>query len=173
VTPFPEHKIAIIRSSRKIGAISMECTHLGCLLNVLDRGFFCPCHGSEFGPRGQVYSGPATESLPWHEVVNHGGGMGTWRKTNAPQMARSQRAARGGKLGHSVMAEKELSCTSSPSHDSGEDLATARYPGPRYRLPDLSLSACCHGLTLFLYYIPHHDVALTGSAHHDHAPVRN
>jgi cytochrome b6-f complex iron-sulfur subunit len=73
VTPFPEHKIAIIRSSRKIGAISMECTHLGCLLNILDRGFFCPCHGSEFGPRGQVYSGPATEPLPWHELVNHEG----------------------------------------------------------------------------------------------------
>jgi nitrite reductase/ring-hydroxylating ferredoxin subunit len=73
VTPFPEHKIAIIRSSRKIGAISMECTHLGCLLNILDRGFFCPCHGSEFGPRGQVYSGPATAPLPWHDLVNHEG----------------------------------------------------------------------------------------------------
>jgi cytochrome b6-f complex iron-sulfur subunit len=73
VTPFPDHKVAIIRSSRKIGAISMECTHLGCLLNVLDRGFFCPCHGSEFGPRGQVYSGPATAPLPWHEVATHEG----------------------------------------------------------------------------------------------------
>ncbi len=47
----------------------MECTHLGCLLNVLDRGFFCPCHGSEFGPEGQIYSGPATAPLPWHEVA--------------------------------------------------------------------------------------------------------
>ena len=52
LTPFPEHKIAVIRSSRKIGAISLECTHLGCLLNVVDQGFFCPCHGSEFGPAG-------------------------------------------------------------------------------------------------------------------------
>ena len=69
LTPFPEHKIAVIRSSRKIGAISLECTHLGCLLNVIDQGFFCPCHGSEFGPLGQVYSGPATDPLPWHEVT--------------------------------------------------------------------------------------------------------
>lgn len=73
LTPLPEHKIAIVRSSRKIGAISLECTHLGCLLNVIDQGFFCPCHGSEFGSRGQVYSGPATDPLPWHEVTERDG----------------------------------------------------------------------------------------------------
>lgn len=73
LTPFPEHKIAVIRSSRKIGAISLECTHLGCLLNVIDQGFFCPCHGSEFGPLGQVYSGPATDPLPWHEATERDG----------------------------------------------------------------------------------------------------
>ncbi|MBI4767798.1 MAG: Rieske 2Fe-2S domain-containing protein [Deltaproteobacteria bacterium] len=73
LTPFPEHKIAVIRSSRRIGAIGLECTHLGCLLNVVDQGFFCPCHGSEFGPLGQVYSGPATDPLPWHEVTERDG----------------------------------------------------------------------------------------------------
>jgi cytochrome b6-f complex iron-sulfur subunit len=73
LTSFPEHKIAVIRSSRKIGAISLECTHLGCLLTVVDQGFFCPCHGSEFGSLGQVYSGPATDPLPWHEVTERGG----------------------------------------------------------------------------------------------------
>ncbi len=69
VVPFPEYKIAILRRGQKIGAISLECTHLGCLVNTVDRGFFCPCHGSDFGPLGQVYSGPATVSLPWHNVV--------------------------------------------------------------------------------------------------------
>ncbi len=71
--PYPEYKIAIMRAGRRIGAISLECTHLGCLLNVIDRGFFCPCHGSEFGPLGQIYSGPATAPLPWHEVLNREG----------------------------------------------------------------------------------------------------
>jgi len=71
--PYLEYKIAILRMGQKIGAISLECTHLGCLLNVVDRGFFCPCHGSDFGPLGQVYSGPASVSLPWHEVMDREG----------------------------------------------------------------------------------------------------
>jgi Rieske Fe-S protein len=73
VTPFPEHRVAIIRTTGKIGALSMECTHLGCLVNVADRGFFCPCHGSEFGPLGQAYSGPATIPLPWYAVAEREG----------------------------------------------------------------------------------------------------
>lgn len=71
--PYPEYKIAILRTGQKIAAISLECTHLSCLLNVVDRGFFCPCHGSEFGPLGQVFSGPASISLPWHEVMDREG----------------------------------------------------------------------------------------------------
>ena len=71
--PYLEYKIAILRIGQKIGAISLECTHLGCLVNVVDRGFFCPCHGSDFGPLGQIYSGPATVSLPWHDVMDREG----------------------------------------------------------------------------------------------------
>ncbi len=70
IVAFPEYKIAILRTGQKIGAISIECTHLGCLLNVVDQGFFCPCHGSDFGPLGQVYSRPATVSLPWHDILS-------------------------------------------------------------------------------------------------------
>jgi len=73
IVPYPEYKIAILRTGQKIGAISLECTHLGCLLNVVDRGFFCPCHGSDFGPLGQVYSGPAKDPLPWHEMMDREG----------------------------------------------------------------------------------------------------
>lgn len=66
--PFPERKIALIINHGRIAAISLECTHLGCLVNTVDEGFFCPCHGSEFGPRGEVYSGPAPRPLPWYPV---------------------------------------------------------------------------------------------------------
>jgi|SRR5271157_4265515 len=73
VTPFPEYKLAIIRTASRIGAISTECTHLGCLVNPVDRGFFCPCHSTNFGPMGEVYSGPADKPLPWYEVAEQEG----------------------------------------------------------------------------------------------------
>jgi len=66
--PFPRQRIALIRRGNHLAALSLECTHLGCLVNVVDQGFFCPCHGSEFGPLGELYSGPATRSLPWHHL---------------------------------------------------------------------------------------------------------
>lgn len=66
--PFPEKRIAILRRNGRLAALSLECTHLGCLVNTVDQGFFCPCHGSEFGPLGEVYSGPATMPLPWHTI---------------------------------------------------------------------------------------------------------
>jgi nitrite reductase/ring-hydroxylating ferredoxin subunit len=66
--PFPNLKVALIVNAGRMAVISLECTHLGCLVNTVDEGFFCPCHGSEFGPRGEVYSGPAPRSLPWYMV---------------------------------------------------------------------------------------------------------
>lgn len=66
--PFPDRKIAIIRRGGHLAAISLECTHLGCLLNSTGQGFYCPCHGSIFGPFGEVYSGPAPTPLKWHNV---------------------------------------------------------------------------------------------------------
>jgi nitrite reductase/ring-hydroxylating ferredoxin subunit len=68
VVPFPEKKMAIIRKAHRLGAISLECPHLGCLVNTLEQGFFCPCHGSEFGPLGEVYTGPARDPLMWHAL---------------------------------------------------------------------------------------------------------
>lgn len=68
IIPLPEQKIALVRRGSRLAALSLECTHLGCLLNAVDQGFFCPCHGSQFGPLGEVYSGPATTSLPWYAI---------------------------------------------------------------------------------------------------------
>jgi glycine/D-amino acid oxidase-like deaminating enzyme/nitrite reductase/ring-hydroxylating ferredoxin subunit len=46
-------------------AVSVRCTHLGCLLrfNAAEQSWDCPCHGSRFGPDGEVLEGPATEPL--------------------------------------------------------------------------------------------------------------
>lgn len=92
VYPFPSDNIALVINDGRIAAISLECTHLGCTVNAVDEGFFCPCHGSEFGPRGELYSGPAPKPLPWHiirikdnQIWFHSG-----RKTESPKWLSAQ-----------------------------------------------------------------------------------
>lgn len=43
--------------------ISLECTHLGCMLEPRNFGFECPCHGSRFDPFGLALRGPAVKNL--------------------------------------------------------------------------------------------------------------
>jgi Rieske Fe-S protein len=47
-------------------AVSMRCTHLGCLVrfNTAERSWDCPCHGSRFDIDGSVLEGPAVTPLP-------------------------------------------------------------------------------------------------------------
>ncbi len=46
-------------------AVSLRCTHLGCLLrfNAAERSWDCPCHGSRFDVDGAVLEGPAVRPL--------------------------------------------------------------------------------------------------------------
>lgn len=46
-------------------ALSMVCTHLGCLFAWVDANgrFECPCHGSKFERTGQYIEGPAPRNL--------------------------------------------------------------------------------------------------------------
>ncbi len=55
----------LYRSEGRLSAISIICTHLGCIPNWLDndRKFKCPCHGSGFTPPGINFEGPAPRPL--------------------------------------------------------------------------------------------------------------
>jgi cytochrome b6-f complex iron-sulfur subunit len=64
--------VEVVRERDGIHAISLVCTHLGCLLRPVENdsecGYACPCHGSRFTMAGGVLGGPAPRDLPWFEV---------------------------------------------------------------------------------------------------------
>lgn len=64
----PEHKLQIVSTTEGLAALSLVCTHLGCIVKREGADYVCPCHGSKFGERGEVLSGPAPAGLKWHEV---------------------------------------------------------------------------------------------------------
>jgi glycine/D-amino acid oxidase-like deaminating enzyme/nitrite reductase/ring-hydroxylating ferredoxin subunit len=60
-------KIAAYRDAKgKVHQHSAACTHLGCHLhwNSFESCWDCPCHGSIFGPEGNVLNAPAISVLP-------------------------------------------------------------------------------------------------------------
>jgi cytochrome b6-f complex iron-sulfur subunit len=71
----PGRSVAIFRDDEGVYAISLICTHLGCILKQSTGGFECPCHGSQFSSDGAVTKGPAPQALAWRKVT---GGAGTY-----------------------------------------------------------------------------------------------
>jgi Rieske Fe-S protein len=60
--------IIVVAGAQGVAAISLVCTHLGCIVSRIEGGFNCPCHGSKFDDTGSVLGGPAPRGLPWLEV---------------------------------------------------------------------------------------------------------
>jgi cytochrome b6-f complex iron-sulfur subunit len=62
---FKSQGIWLIRLDGAVAALSIICTHLGCIPNWLasERKFKCPCHGSGFMQTGVNFEGPAPRPL--------------------------------------------------------------------------------------------------------------
>lgn len=69
----PGRSVALFRDGDGVYAVSMICTHLGCIVKSTPEGFECPCHGSRFTRDGTVTKGPAPRALVWHKLSGSGG----------------------------------------------------------------------------------------------------
>jgi cytochrome b6-f complex iron-sulfur subunit len=69
----PGRTTALFRDAEGVYAISIICTHLGCIVKPTPDGFECPCHGSGFARDGTVVRGPAPQPLSWLKVDLSGG----------------------------------------------------------------------------------------------------
>lgn len=63
-----DQNVRILATDEGIAAMSIICTHLGCLVGKEDGVFSCPCHGSKFDLQGNVTGGPAPRPLVWLAV---------------------------------------------------------------------------------------------------------
>lgn len=63
-----DKKVFIFSTDKGLHAISSVCTHLGCIVNITEWGFQCPCHGSRYNQNGKVIGGPAPRNLSWYEI---------------------------------------------------------------------------------------------------------
>jgi cytochrome b6-f complex iron-sulfur subunit len=68
-TTIADRNVLIRRDPGGIFAISLVCTHLGCITRLeADGSFICPCHGSRFDAKGEVTQGPAPSPLRYLQV---------------------------------------------------------------------------------------------------------
>ena len=65
---FSDKNIIVFRDEKGLFAISLVCTHLGCIVSKASQGFACPCHGSKYDGNGNVVKGPAPRALDWFEI---------------------------------------------------------------------------------------------------------
>jgi len=76
--------VALFRDPEGVYAISIVCTHLGCIVKPTAQGFECPCHGSGFAPDGSVTRGPAPRALSWLSVSTSGDTVIVDEETTVP-----------------------------------------------------------------------------------------
>ena len=68
-----EHGVIVRRLEQNYDAMSAECNHRSCNVELESEEFVCPCHGSRFGIDGTLKEGPATSDLLALRVVEQDG----------------------------------------------------------------------------------------------------
>jgi cytochrome b6-f complex iron-sulfur subunit len=68
IRTIPGRNVRVVSNEAGVAAVSLVCTHLGCIVAESENGFACPCHGSRFATDGQVTKGPAPRGLRWLQV---------------------------------------------------------------------------------------------------------
>jgi cytochrome b6-f complex iron-sulfur subunit len=80
----PGRNVALFRDAEGVYAVSLVCTHLGCIVKPSPTGFDCPCHGSRFHADGSVMRGPAPTPLHWIKVSGAKGEYTVDESVNVP-----------------------------------------------------------------------------------------
>ena len=53
----------LVRRGDAVTALSVVCPHLGCSIDVAEKGFACPCHTSSFDANGKKEDGPSPRDM--------------------------------------------------------------------------------------------------------------
>jgi len=82
---FGREPCILVYSADRIHALSLVCTHLGCLVEWSSerRLLTCPCHRAAFGLEGNVIEGPPPRPLPTFNVALVGDRVLVRRRTDA------------------------------------------------------------------------------------------
>lgn len=80
----PGRSVAVFKDKEGVYAVSLICTHLGCIVKQTQTGFDCPCHGSRFAHDGTVMKGPAPAPLKWHKVAVSGSSVTVDEESSVP-----------------------------------------------------------------------------------------
>lgn len=70
----PTQRVFVETSSGKVRVQTAVCTHLGCIVNMVDTGYKCPCHGSTYDKHGRNTGGPAPRPLVYFKVTKGASG---------------------------------------------------------------------------------------------------
>jgi len=82
---FGREPCILVHENGRVHALSLVCTHLGCLVEWSEERhqLVCPCHRASFGLAGNVIEGPPKRPLPTFDVTVVGDRVLVKRRTDA------------------------------------------------------------------------------------------